>query len=94
MPVKYDPSGHERHRKKVAEDAARKSIPFSELFTDDFMKAHTKFDTFAVMLESSGLELPQGDEWDAFVRDSTPFESWQVMLQTANAERVRRMLNS
>lgn len=92
--VKHDPSGYERHRKKIAEDAARKSIPLTELLTDDFMKAHTKFDTFGAMLEVPGLESPTADGWDAYVKKHTPFDGWHAILQTANAERVRRVLNS
>lgn len=92
MPVKHTSKIDER-AKRVREDAARKSIPLSELFTDEFMRARTNFDSLAAMMKAGDFESATPEEWDAFVKGNTQFSSWQEMMHTANGERVKRKLN-
>jgi hypothetical protein len=94
MPVKYTKTREgKEYERKLGEDAARKTISFTELFTDGFMQAHTPFATMQEMLDKSGAESLEVPAWEAFVTEHTRFQSWQEMLQFANAERVRRLAN-
>lgn len=93
MPVKYTKTSQgKEYERKIKEDAARKSIPYTELFTEEFMKAHTPFSSFQEMADQSGAESIQSPEWETFVIQQTKFKNWQEMLYTANAERVKRLL--
>jgi hypothetical protein len=90
MPFNFDKSGLEQFRKKLGGVAERRDI---ELPSDDFMNARTQYSTFAAMLKASGLATPEGDQWEAFVKQSTPFENWRQMIVEAEKERLRRELN-
>ena len=92
MPVKYT-TRIDEHAKRVRKDAAQKSIPLSELFTADFMRAHTNFDSLAAMMEAGDFESATPEEWDAFVKGNTQFSTWQEMMHAANAERAKRAIN-
>lgn len=89
MPFKLDKSGLKQFQKKLEGAAGRKP---AELPSDDFIKERTKFETFAAMLKASGLAAPEGDEWEAFVKQSTPFESWQQMIVESEKDKLRREL--
>ncbi|WP_248910136.1 hypothetical protein [Halocatena marina] len=63
-------------------------IPLTELFSDEFLTEYTDFDTFDGMVAASPspatsadeLELVPGDEWNAFVAETTDFEDEREML--------------
>lgn len=61
------------------------SVPIQEMFPPAFMRANTSFGTIDEMLEAKGVaskeafEALPDEEWNAFVRDTTPFGSWEEM---------------
>lgn len=76
------------------------SVPFTELFHDEFMLRSTDFPSIQDMFSASDFQLsstedlaaiPDG-EWDAFVRDSTRYDSWEEMKSAAVREWVTRRL--
>jgi len=76
-------------------------IPMRELFTDEFMRDYTEFDTFDAFLGESRWDIetqadfeqiPE-DEFDTYVDEYTGFDSWEVMLSVAGKEYVMRQLN-
>jgi hypothetical protein len=61
------------------------------------MQRHSGFLSFQAMLDSSPFAEMEFDqipdaEWDAYVRQSTRFMSWQEMLTDAAAEWVKGQL--
>lgn len=70
--------------KKVLED----------IFTDEFMQAHSRFQTFAGFQYSSAVFVNwkadtliyNAEVFDNFVNESTQFTSWDEMVQTAVEE--------
>jgi hypothetical protein len=66
------------------------------------MAKHTPFSSFEAMLRASPFEVETAedfkaipdDEWDVFIRKTTPFDSWQEMQKEAGVEWLReRLLN-
>jgi hypothetical protein len=60
---------------------------FTELFTDAFMRANTKFQTMDEMLESASIEDVkdlQSERFSQFVADNTRFSSWEQMYTVAS----------
>ena len=83
--------------KRNAERLDGAKIPARELFTPEFMMRCSSFKSFDEMLHagptpaqsSSDLNNP---EWDAHVRNSTTFPSWEAMKKAAAAEWGKRNL--
>lgn len=94
-----------RHRLRKLEDnladlAGEHSVPANELFSADFMRRHSKYASFDAMVQASPFEVASAedleaipdDEWDAFVRSSTQFDSWEQMMGRASEEWMHRRL--
>lgn len=65
-------------------------IPFSEMFNQQFMLTHTqnKYSSFDELLSASPfdgvpLEDIPDDKWDKWLSDSTDFQSWKEMQDSA-----------
>lgn len=77
-----------------------RSVPFSELFPDEFMLLNTEFQSISQMLEESGfrVETPEDfadipdEEWDTFVRSRTRFVSWEEMRAAGGNAWMSRQL--
>lgn len=77
------------------------SVPLNELLHPGFVRAHIRgCSSLEDWLQKSGFRIeaaedfkaiPDGD-WDACVRSSTSFSSWEEMLNAAGAEMVKRKL--
>jgi hypothetical protein len=76
------------------------SIPFTELFNDEFMLRNTDFPSIDALFEASGFEISGAEdfaaipdaEWDAFVVNTTRFTSWEEMKSAAAQEWVVRRM--
>lgn len=76
------------------------SVPFTELFYDEFMLRNTDFPSIDAMFEASGFKLDSSEEfaaipaeaWDAFVRNRTRFSSWDEMKNSAAREWAIRQM--
>lgn len=99
--------GVDRFKKRVRELEQRAAalgnvdrVPVSELFTPEFMRRHTDFQTFDEMVAESRYNVESlGDvdripeaRWDEVVRCGTGFESWAAMRRLAEEGWVRREL--
>ncbi|WP_142976474.1 hypothetical protein [Enterococcus faecium] len=67
------------------------SVPMSELFTNDFVSANTKFSSIEEFFEVSGFDCSSeesfaaipDDQMDAFVSDNTNFDTWSDFMSAA-----------
>lgn len=71
-------------------------VPFSELFTDSFLRKHTTFSSFEefenqkIFTKYQTIEEIPDDEMDMFVAANTNFSNWDEMLDEASTEFVAR----
>ena len=81
-----------RDLQRRAEDVdGEHSVPINELFYDEFMLRNTDFSSIDDMFAASGFKVETSDdfaaipddEWDAFVKARTRFESWEEMKKAA-----------
>ena len=71
--------------------AKRLKEQLGRMFTDNFMKEHTRFQSFEAFRYSSAVLLNwDADTWiyspellDLFVRESTDFFNWEEMIRAA-----------
>lgn len=85
---------------KKLESIAPKSIPFSELFTPDFMRRKTKTPTIEAFFDAGGFDIgSQADlealdeaDFDAHVKAHTSFASWGEMKARAYEEWAQRKM--
>ncbi len=79
------------------------SIPIGELLHPGFIRTHVRgCSTVEEWLQKSGFKIEPADDfkaipnadWDAYVRSSTSFSSWEEMLKAAGTETemVKRQL--
>ena len=76
------------------------AIPFNELFTQDFIKRNSHFETLDDMFKQSGFSINSQEdfknipdkEWDNFIAGNTKFKNWKEMLDAAVNEWVKRKL--
>lgn len=105
MRMKIDGLGELSRKLEKLESNARAlhgthKVPAADLFTADFMRHHSQFESFDQMLAASGFPVESledfaaipDDEWDVFVRSSTTFTSWQAMQEAAGKEWVASQL--
>lgn len=76
-------------------------VSFDELFTPDFMRTFSDYDSIDAFLEASPWtvesredfnRIPSAD-FDAYVDDHTGFNSWDAMLAAAAREWLSRQLS-
>ena len=79
-------------------DAAKLVRLLEDIFTDEFMQAHTRFQSFDDFRYSSAVVVNWGAETsvyappllDALVRESTRFSGWEEMVCTATDLRYHK----
>lgn len=78
-----------------------KTVPINELMTNDFVKKHTKHNSFEEYLFESKLvtrenqiteEILNSKEFDEYVKNTTSFSSWREMLEKASVGHIQRQL--
>jgi hypothetical protein len=77
-------------------------VPMVEIFTPEFMKMYTDFESFDELLEASSwtvesqadFEAIPEDEFDTYIDENTEFPSWQVMYETGTNQYLERKLGS
>ena len=68
-------------------------VPMSEVLTPEFLSACSRFASLEEMFAASGFKVDSpedfkaipDDEWDAFIRQHTKFDTWQEMLGEAGS---------
>jgi hypothetical protein len=75
-------------------------IPFTELFTPEFMRLYTSFTDIESFFDASPWEvegqadfeaIPE-DDFDAYVDENTEFPDWETMLDTASERYLERQI--
>jgi hypothetical protein len=75
-------------------------ISFDELFTPDFMRTYSEFDSIDAFLDASPWtveseadfkRIPEA-KFDAYIDERTGFNSWEAMLAAATREWLSRQL--
>ena len=70
-------------------------VPLSELFTDDFIRENTDFETLQAMFEASAVksaEQIKSRSFSAFIAKRTKFTGWDEMLKAGVADYSKRTL--
>jgi len=78
-------------KENAQEIEGENTVPFSELFNSSFMRQHTSFESFDALLEDGGFEVEDQDDFEAIpeenldphIQETTDFEDWEEMLNTA-----------
>ena len=89
-----------RLQRRLERIEGTQSVSFADLFTDEFMLLHSDFQSISAMLDASGFRVESAedfaaipaDEWDAFIKARSRFESWEAMRGAAGAEWMSRQL--
>jgi hypothetical protein len=88
----------QRELKRLQRNAERingeNRIPFYHLFSNEFMKGHTKFSSIHEMFEQSPFTVETEEdflaiddqEWDEFIKTHSNFNSWAEMQEEAVLE--------
>ncbi len=90
----------ERMQKAAEELDGDHEVPFSELFTEPFMRKYTSFASFDDLLKAGGFHAETTEEFeaipdelfDAHIAATTQFASWEDMLERATTDYVSRKL--
>lgn len=95
--VDLDMSGLEKLERNLERLDGDHEVPVSELFTDDFMRRNTQFQTFQAMIDAGGVETQEEmaqDSFSEFVAKHTRFNGWDEMFQAAGSEWMMRQLEA
>lgn len=84
---------------KAAEElSGENQVPFSELFTESFLRTYTKFSNFDDFLDQEifskypDLKSIPDDEMDHFVSLNSRFSSWEEILNKASETYIAKRL--
>lgn len=75
------------------------NIPFHTLFSSDFMKVYTNFNSISELLTQGGYENADSvkeieaildDKFDKYIEDNTKFSFWNEMYKKAGQEYVSK----
>jgi len=100
MRGKIDLSGLRKLEQNMRTLSGTQRVALTEILSPAFMRAHTRFSSFENMLEKSPFTVKTAEdfraipdaEWEAYVRRSTKFTSWEAMQKQAGAEWVKARL--
>jgi hypothetical protein len=90
----------QRFHDNIQRLSGTRTVPITDLLTDDFMREHTSFLSAQQMFDASGFEINSAEdfqripdqEWDAFILHGTQFTSWDDMLGRAGEVYVVKQL--
>lgn len=96
----FDDRGLKRLQQNLQQLKPSQDVPFSELFTSEFMTGQTNYSSFDAMVEASSFDVKStddfkavpDDQWDAFIRKATRFDSWHEMQKEGAVQWLRRQL--
>jgi len=90
----------DRMAKKTESLSKKSSVSFEELFTDGFIKKHSKYSSFKEFAAAGGFDVSSADsfkaipdkEWDVWIAQSSDLSGWQDMQQTAAVAFAKKQL--
>lgn len=95
--IKFDTSELDRLKKNLEQLEDGIQVSTNDLFTDAFVRQHSRFSTWQEMMDAGGISADEDiqSEWfSEFVRQNSDFESFDAMVEKASAEFVARTLDS
>lgn len=89
-------------KKKLNEIENKHTYTFKELFNDEFMQAHTKYQNISSFLDDSCLDFSSQEafrnidesELDKYISSHSDFESWNDMKLSATQEIISKQLKN
>jgi hypothetical protein len=89
-----------RSVEKTANEVNGSSVSFDELFNQGFIVKHSSYATIDDFFKENNIVFTSKEEFeqipdeiiDRACQESTPFHSWQDMLQAAGTDYVRKQL--
>lgn len=104
--VKFEMKGFDKLEKRLkeierkAKETIEKEWSFEELFTSDFMKKHTKYDSIEKFLKDSPADTDTQEEFDKrdktkfdrFVKENSEFNNWEEFSSMAGNQLAKREL--
>ena len=77
------------------------SIPFSELFNNQFLAECSSFTSLKDMFNKSGFSVETKEDfaaipdqaWEDFITQNTSYSSWKEMQVDAGRKHIKKMLN-
>lgn len=84
--------------KNAQELEGQNEVPFSELFTDIFLKKHTDFDSFEafenapIFNQYDSFEAIPDLEFDIFIKENSKFNNWEEMYSKASEDYIVKKL--
>ncbi len=97
MPVELDMSGFDDLERKLERIRGEHDLSAEDLFPDDFIRENTNFDTRQAFFDAGGVKGKEDTEteaFDQFVAANTRFDNWFEMLKEAQANWIRRQVES
>lgn len=102
MPIKIDTSGLEKLKRNMEALQGNHQVQLGDLFTPEFIQSHSKCNDLDDLFKAAGyniqsiedIEAIDDEEWDAFIKENTDFDSWQEMRSHAVADYARKRLNA
>lgn len=72
-------------------------VPSHEIFTREFMQAHSHYNSFEDFFTDSGFtqsleDIPDA-EWDVYVASKTNFLNWEEMFDAASEEYILKKID-
>ncbi len=83
--------------KRAKEIGGTHNLSIQEILPPEFIRTITKFPSFDSMVEASGIMIKsaedlKNEEWNAFIRSSTRFSTWEEILAEGVKEWTRKKL--
>jgi len=95
----------DRLKKNLEAIGGRHRVPLEDLITPEFLKEHSKYQSFEELVRASGLlggeealttekfESIPNDIWDDWIRRVTDFSTWKAMTDSASVAYIKRKVN-
>lgn len=101
MKITIDKSGMKQLEKNYAELAATTEVRLIDKMPPAFVSAHSSFADLDALFKGSGFKIDTLDDfaaipdedWEAFIKANTDFESWSEMQLVAHREYIKAKLD-
>lgn len=102
MSVRINRDGLDSLIKNTDELDGQHQVKLVDLMHPDFVSSHSAFPDLSTLFAASGFKIDStddfaaipDDEWNAFIKANTDFDSWLEMQRTAGTEYMKsRLLN-
>ena len=87
-------------QRKIDKISGEQKVSFKDIFPSSFMSKFTQFSSIDEMVNKSPFKVENEEdfrkipdkEWDVYVREKTPFKSWDEMLSKAGEEYIGKQV--